>query len=1136
MTFKITIEMLGKKYFTIGVLSLLITFWVCSIALAARPVKIWQGPLVVPTYKPAPPDKNPMFYDGEVYQGAKKVIYPYPFLDKLTDERKDKTYNAVYLENDYVKICFLPELGGRLFSALDKTNNYDFFYRQHVIKPALIGMLGAWISGGIEWCVLHHHRATTFMPVDYTLAENPDGSKTLWIGEAERRHRIKWILGATLHPDTSYLEVNVKIFNRTAFTHSFLYWANVAVHANPDYQVIFPPSTRFATYHAKNQFSHWPVSKESYNRVDYTDGVDVTWWKNHPEPTSFFAWDLKEDFSGGYDHGKAAGVIHIGSHHVVAGAKLWEWSPGPRGQMWDKILTETDGPYAELMVGAYSDNQPDYSWIKPYEVKTFTQYWYPIRQLGAVKNANLNAAVNLELKPDHTAIIGFNTTSQYPNARLILNVGDRVLFEKQIDIGPDKPFVKEVPVSAGIKETDLRTSLFTSANEELITYKPVKQTYDPNLPEVVQPPPAPEDIDTVEELYLTALRIEQFHNPTLDPYSYYKEALKRDPGDSRVNIALAIDYNKRSMFEQAEKNLKLAIERISHNYTRPRNNEAYYQLGLAQKGRKKYEDAYDSFYKATWDYTFHSAAYYQLAEISCIKQDLPAALDHINRSLATNQFNTRALNAKTTILRKLGRLRSARETASKVLEIDPLDFWAANELYLLESAAGLKTNAAKILKDLKIKMRDDVQSYLELAVDYANLASYDDAIQTLLLAAESNEKPLSTYPLLYYYLGHLCEKKADTDSASKYYDLAAKMPPDHCFPYRAESIDVLNSAVAHNPSDARAYYYLGNLLYDIQPENAIKAWEKSARLDDSFPTVHRNLGWACYRTQNNIQKAIAAYEKSVGCDDTDPRLFAELDVIYEVGGVSPQKRLALLEKNHKTVLQRDDSLLRQIMLLVQLARFDDAVQQLSDHHFHLWEGGGEVHGVYVDTYLLRGIENFQKQEYQQALRDYQAAGLYPENLEVGRPRNDRRAPQVNYFIATAHDALGSKAKAEEFYEKSANQQATQKWPQTRYYQGLALAKLGRTDQAEEIFDHLIATGTEKLEEDISMDFFAKFGQRQNKEARLADAHYIIGLGYLGSGQIQKAKDRFRQAADLNINHIWAAAHLEQLEVGSKVKF
>ena len=1114
--------MLKKTFF----IALLLLALITSLGQAKdQSVRIWEQPLVVPTYRLAPPDSNPMFYDGQAYQGAKKKIYPYPFQDKLTDIREDKTYNAVYLENRYLEISFLPELGGRLFSALDKTNNYDFFYRQHVIKPALIGMLGAWISGGIEWCVLHHHRATTFMPVDYTLIENTDGSKTLWFGEIERRHRMKWIIGATLHPDKSYLEVTVKIFNRTAYPNSFLYWANVAVHANDDYQVIFPPSTQFATYHAKNDFAHWPISNETYRRVDYT-GVDLSWWKNHPKPISFFAWGLKENFSGGYDHGKNAGVIHIGNHHIVAGSKLWEWSPGPGGRMWDRILTETDGPYAELMVGAFSDNQPDYSWIKPYEVKTFTQYWYPIREIGSVKKANLNAALNLEITSKNLAKIGFNTTSEYLNAKVLLTACDKVILEKKTNIGPDKPFLKEIELPSSIKETDLQLSLFSSTNEKLISYRPTEKEYDPNLPEVVKEPPAPKDIETVEQLYLTGLRLQQMHNPGLDPLPYYQEALTRDPDNSQVNTILGIHYNKQAMYDEAEEKLRTAIERISSNYTRPRDNEAYYQLGLALRAQKKYDEAYDAFYRATWDYTFHSPAYYQLAEISCLKGNFNQALEQINRCLSTDTLNTKALNTKAVILRKLGKPDEAKRTVSKVLDIDPLDFWAMNELYLLESVASSKNNAVEILSDFETKIRGEIQSYLELAVDYANLGCWPEAAGLLLRAVTTDKKSLRTYPLVYYYLGYLYQKQGDTANVAKYYALAAKMPPDYCFPFRAESIDVLNSAIQHNPSDARAYYYLGNLLYDIQPENAVRAWEKSSEIDASFATVHRNLGWAYQKTEQDNKKAIASYEKAIACNSKDPRLYAELDVLYEAAGASPQTRLALLQKNHETVVQRDDSFLREIMLLVQVEQYDKAVEFLKNRHFHSSEGSDEVHDVYFDACLLRGIKNSRNKKYRQALEDFIAAGQYPENLEVGKPKNDPGAPQVNYFIATAWQALGENTTAKEFYRKAAQQESDR--PQTRYYQALAFAQLGEKEKAEQIFDRLITTGSDMLTEDTSGDFFAKFGGRQAKNVRLADAHYIIGLGHLGKNQKQKAKDNFTRAVELNINHIWANFELSRL--------
>jgi len=1102
-------------------------------AFAQGPVKIWQEHIVIPTYKLKPADKNPMFYTHESYQGAQKRVYPYPLLDGVTDIREQKTYTALFLENEYIRLSILPEIGGRLFSALDKTNNYEIFYHQHVVKPALIGMLGAWISGGIEWCVFHHHRNTTYMPVDYTLAENPDGSKTIWFGEVERRHRMKWIIGVTLYPGKSYIEATVKLFNRTPYPHSILYWANVAVHANENYQVIFPPSVQFATYHSKNDFVHWPISNEVYRGVDYK-GVDLSWWKNHPEPVSFFAWDLKEDFSGGYDHGKQAGVVHVGNHHIVSGAKLWEWSPGPSGRMWDKILTDTDGPYAELMVGAFSDNQPDYSWIKPYETKTFKQYWYPVREISGFKNANLNAAVNLELKPDNIAKIGFNTTTQYDDATVLLTAGDKVILEQKIDIGPDKPFLKEVKVPAGAQETDLKASLLTASKDVLISYQPIQRKYDPKLPAVVKAPPAPGEIENIEQLYLTGLRLEQIHNPRLDPYAYYEEALKRDPGDCRTNTILGINYSKRGMFGKAEEHLRRAIERVSAEYTRPGDTEGYYHLGLALKGQGKFDEAYDAFYRASWDYAFHSAVYYQLAELSCRKREFAAALEQIDQSLSTNTLNTKALNIKAAMLRHLGRPKQAKEIVSHVLSADPLDFLAMNELYLVESTLGSERSAARLRRQLLEKMRGEVESYLELAVDYGNCGLWDEAIDVLGRATEN--KPAlrraegtsfaGKYPMVYYYLAYFCMEKGDTVKASEYLSLAGRMSSDYCFPFRLESIKVLEFAIRRNPSDARAHYYLGNLLYDLQPENAIEHWELARQLDDSFALVHRNLGWAYYRTQKNTAKAIASYERAIACDRQDARLYVELDHLYEMGNTPTEKRLALLQENHQTVIKRNDSFLREIMVLVLVGRYDEAISFLANNHFHVREGGGEIHDVYVDAHLLRGLVHLKDSRLKEALDDFRAASEYPENLSVGRPKNDRRAPQVAYYTGTAYEASGDAKTATEYYQKAASQKGTSQWPETRFYQGLSLAKLGQEDAANKIFDELIEAGKNKLLQKIEVDFFAKFGEQQTPEAQEASAHYILGLGYLGKGKCSMAKNEFAKTVALDVSHVWAKAFLD----------
>ena len=208
---------------------------------ASDAVTITERDVTIPTYLAGDPDPNPIFYFGRASQGAQGRVYPYPLYDSLTGDKTDKTYKLIYLENEFVRIGILPEIGGRLFEAVDKTNNYDFIYHQHVIKPALIGLIGAWMSGGIEWNIPHHHRATTFLPVQSKIEENADGSKTVWVGELELRTRMRWAVGYTLYPGKSYLECKVRIINRTPFANTMLCFANVAVHANDNYQVIFPP-------------------------------------------------------------------------------------------------------------------------------------------------------------------------------------------------------------------------------------------------------------------------------------------------------------------------------------------------------------------------------------------------------------------------------------------------------------------------------------------------------------------------------------------------------------------------------------------------------------------------------------------------------------------------------------------------------------------------------------------------------------------------------------------------------------------------------------------------------------------------------------------------------------------------------
>jgi tetratricopeptide (TPR) repeat protein len=792
--------------------------------------------------------------------------------------------------------------------------------------------------------------------------------------------------------------------------------------------------------------------------------------------------------------------------------------------LWDQILTETDGPELELMTGVYSDNQPDYSWLQPYETKVAKIYWYPVRGLGEIREANLEGAANLEVDSGKIRF-AFNTVEKHDDALVTLTLQDKVIFEEKIDISPDKPFATEIPLLAGARELDLKVALLTTRGTELISYQPGPRRNQP-MPDPVTPPPAPSEIKTVEELYLAGSRLEQFFNPALEPYPYYQEALRRDPGHYDTNAALGISYIKRGMFEEAEKSLLNAVRRVTHNYTSPKSGEALYYLGVVQRALGRTKSAYDAFYKATWSQGFHTAAYHQLAEMECIGQAYAVALSHIDRAITTNNWSTKSLNLKSAVLRSLGRYEEALQVSSNVLSFDPLDFWAGYENCLALRGLGNTDEAEKQLSHLQELMHDRIQSHLEVAVDYGNGGFWNEAIEILKRQTDGGVGLASRFPMVYYYLGYYSVRKGDEEQGRDYYRLAASMPPDYCFPFRLESIDVLKEALARNPKDAKAPYYLGNLLYDHQPAEAIEEWEKSRTLDNKYATVHRNLAIGYEQVQKNIPKAISSMEKAVECNLSDPRLFYELDVLYEKGGVSAAKRLSLLEAHRETVEKRDDSMSRIALLYVQTARYDEALGILKNRHFHVWEGSRGLRDAYVDAYLMRGLEKSKAGRHREALSDYQAALEFPFNLENAWPYRGGRICEIYYFIASGHEALNEHATAREFYLKAAEARQQNDWSHLRYYQAMALRKVGQQEKAEKLLAGLLEfASAEALD---SVEFFSKFGEKEPLNVRKARSHYLSGLAYCGKEMEEKAKAEFEKAIALDANNVWARIQLSQI--------
>jgi tetratricopeptide (TPR) repeat protein len=476
--------------------------------------------------------------------------------------------------------------------------------------------------------------------------------------------------------------------------------------------------------------------------------------------------------------------------------------------------------------------------------------------------------------------------------------------------------------------------------------------------------------------------------------------------------------------------------------------------------------------------------------------------------------------------RKLGDLDKARAAAAEALALDPLDFWGWNETALLRGGAGSDEGKA-VIKRLDVLMRDAPAAYLELAADYARVGLWDEGLDVLERLIALNRKGSSDFPLVHYWLAWFLHQKGDDARAEARLKAASAAPADYGFPFQLEMADILRWARTVNPADARAPYYLGNLLFDLQPEAALASWERAAALDPKFPTAHRNLGLAYARIRNDLARSVKEYEAAVANAPEDAKLYEELDRMYEAAGAPPAKRLALLEKNHKVLIKRDDALTREIKLLVQAGRYDGAIEIIEGRHFHVWEGGGEIHGIFVEAHLLRGEKFLEEGRWREALRDFDTAATYPANLETAVPAGGGGSAEISYFAGLALEGLRQTGPAREAFEKAASYKHPSSEP--AYFEALALRKLGRGGEADEKLRALRTSAEERLKFAPAMDFFEKFGEKQSAAARNAQAHYLWGLAALGLNEAAEAAAQFHAALAADANFSAAARALARLK-------
>ena len=1021
-------------------------------------VQAWRETVSIPTYEVGEAEKNPIFLEKRVYQGSSGVVYPYPVIESIANEAKPKEWHVVWLENEYIKVMIMPELGGRIQMAYDKVKERHFVYYNHVIKPALVGLTGPWISGGIEFNWPQHHRPSTYLPIDCTIEEANDGSVTVWCNEMERMFHQKGLVGFTLRPGCAYLEIQGRLSNRTPLPQTFLWWANPAVEVNDAYQTVFPPDVNAVFDHGKRDVSTFPIATGTYYKMDYSAGVDISNYKNIKVPTSYMAVNSKYDFEGGYENDTQGGMLHVASHHFSPGKKQWTWGNGDFGRAWDRNLTDSistpnvgeqgEGlfrPYIELMAGVYTENQPDFTWLMPYEEKQFTQYFMPYRELGIVKQATKDFIFNIEeTQSEGGQKVSFKLlATSRQQVQILLKSDSEVYYDKVVTLSPEEVLTEEVNVK-GAKLSDLtflicREQPALVARDPRYPYKgipvltwhaePDEERPIPDAAEAALPPAATK---TNDQLYLTGLHLEQYRHATWSALDYYEEALRRDPDDVRCLNQTGLWYLRRGRFDKAEGYLRRAVKIWQKRNPNPYDGEPLFNLGLCLKylGQVDWCDtsrtgqAYDFFWKSTWSKAWADAGYFEAACISVSELRLDDAQDELNRCLIANSHNHKARALKAAVLRlqqearqkggmQMGSSKDLNDRLALIkesLQMDTFNYGILYEQYLL-------TKEKDVLKQLIELMHGNVYNYHELAWDYAQAGLWLEAEQVLTIPAVA-KKLVSQSPLTNYYLAYFKIRQGDAEAANSFIQQAEATNPDYCFPNRLEDIVVLETAKTVYDKCAKAPYYLGCLYYDKrQYDLAIANWERSAQFDPQFPTVWRNLALAAYNKQQDSAKAVDYMERAFNLDKKDARILMELDQLYKRLQRPHAQRLAFLQNHPKLIQRRDDLVLEEITLLNQTGHYKEAMAKLDARHFHPWEGGeGKVPAQY-QMCRVEMAKSCLADNPEQAIRLLEECLVYPPHLGEGKLYG-AQDNDFHYLLGLANERKGNKEEARRCYEKA----------------------------------------------------------------------------------------------------------------------
>jgi tetratricopeptide (TPR) repeat protein len=902
-------------------------------AQSASAVRAWEGELRLSTTIEGPANPNPPFDEFAVG----RFNYPYALRDALTARQGVVRYRALFLENEFLKITVLPELGGHLYSCLDKISGQEMFYANRSIKKALIGYRGAWAAFGIEFNFPVSHNWMSLSPVDSAVVSNADGSASIWVGNVDRVFGSQWRVELRLAPGEAVLQQHTALVNQGDARHRFYWWTNAAVQVQDDSRLIYP--THLMATHGFTAIEPWPVDAR---------GRDMSVIRNQTDgPVSLFTYGTREPFIAVWHPSSRSGTVHVAAVSELPTDKVWSWGADRGALGWRETLSDDHSAYVELQAGLFR-NQETYGMLEPQEAVRFSEYWLAARDLGGVTRATRDAVLHAEARDGRLAV-ELNVTRVLPNARIRLRQGFRV-FDVEASLSPRRTWRHELRLAAG--EGPWTLDLLNSHGSVLLSHS--AEGYDALTPEDVRPGPqlrhaVPLRTARTEGDFVEIGRDQELNGRRLEALSTYREGLQSFSQSLAIlkaagRLATSLHWADLAATggDVSGTEEPLAIQWLRAAYTRDVTDmETRYYLGLAEAARGRDRDATGHFEAAERFSATRTPSRLQLARLAARGGDQARALEWLSRLTAAAPDDALAGALEVASLRRSHHLDEARRRLAHWRAIDPTSNLLRYEAHRLGAMD----------PDLWTHLAADSARVFDLVDQYLALGAFEDALDLLSHAYPAVAAPASEPgavspaddPLVAYYRGYLRQRLGQPSDAD--FRRASDLPLAYVFPHRASSYAVLRGALKANPADGHALFLLGSLHFaDGLADAAIADWTKAEELAPDTPTLHRDLGLALLHA-GRADAAIDVLTKGTRSDPRNVDVYLALDAALSASRAPVADRVAALER-----YPSQDDLPPALALRLALARAErgDSVEALfRGRYFPAEEGGTTPERVLV---------------------------------------------------------------------------------------------------------------------------------------------------------------------------------------------